>query len=119
MAAGAARASKPAVSVVTRALRERRSMAGTLRGGASAVVRRASGSMSSPRRMGSLTRVAQVTRRRHRILALFRPYRRPLASVLTLIVVSAGLGILSPFLLREVLDVALPERDKALLAKLV
>src|SRR3954449_13057076 len=68
--------------------------------------------------MGSRTRVALMSRR-SRILALFRPYRRPLASVLTLIVVSAGLGIASPFLLREVLDQALPERDKALLAKLV
>jgi ATP-binding cassette subfamily B protein len=57
--------------------------------------------------------------RRSRILALFRPYRRPLGSVLALIVLSAGLGMVSPFLLREVLDQALPERDKALLAKLV
>jgi ATP-binding cassette, subfamily B, bacterial len=57
--------------------------------------------------------------RRSRILALFRPYRRPLFSVLALIVVSAGLGMVSPFLLREVLDEALPERNRGLLAWLV
>ncbi len=54
-----------------------------------------------------------------RIAALFRPYRRPLSSVLALIVLSAGLGVISPFLLREVLDVALPERDTELLGGLV
>jgi ATP-binding cassette subfamily B protein len=59
-----------------------------------------------------------VTRRR-RIFALFRPYRRPLATVLVLIVISAGLGMGSPFLLRAVLDHALPERDKTLLGELV
>ncbi|MEA2292544.1 MAG: ATP-binding cassette, subfamily bacterial [Solirubrobacteraceae bacterium] len=57
--------------------------------------------------------------RRSRILALFRPYRRPLGSVLALIVLSAGLGMVSPFLLRAILDTALPERDHGLLAKLV
>ena len=50
--------------------------------------------------------------RGRRILALFAPYRRPLATVLTLIVFSAGIGIVSPFLLREILDQALPQRDK-------
>ena len=54
-----------------------------------------------------------------RITALFRPYRGRLGAVLALIVVSAGLGIISPFLLRDVLDVAIPENDDALLALLV
>jgi ATP-binding cassette, subfamily B, bacterial len=57
--------------------------------------------------------------RRRRILRLFTPYRRPLATVLALIVLSAGLSIVSPFLLVEILDTALPERDQGLLAKLV
>ncbi len=57
--------------------------------------------------------------RGRRITALFRPYRRPLAAVLALIVVSAALGMVSPFLLREILDEALPERDRGLLAWLV
>jgi ATP-binding cassette, subfamily B, bacterial len=57
-----------------------------------------------------------VTRR---IAALFRPYRGRLAAVLFLIALSAGLGMLSPFLLRDVLDVAIPEDDDVLLAELV
>jgi ATP-binding cassette subfamily B protein len=39
--------------------------------------------------------------------------------VLFLIALSAGLGMLSPFLLRDVLDVAIPEDDDVLLAELV
>jgi ATP-binding cassette subfamily B protein len=54
-----------------------------------------------------------------RITALFRPYRGRLGAVLGLIVVSAGLGMISPFLLRDVLDVAIPEDDDRLLAVLV
>jgi ATP-binding cassette, subfamily B, bacterial len=54
-----------------------------------------------------------------RITALFRPYRGRLGAVLLLIVVSAGLGMISPFLLRDVLDVAIPENDDGLLALLV
>jgi ATP-binding cassette subfamily B protein len=57
-----------------------------------------------------------VTRR---IAALFRPYRGRLAAVLALIAVSAGLGIISPFLLRDVLDEAIPQDDDTLLALLV
>jgi ATP-binding cassette, subfamily B, bacterial len=40
----------------------------------------------------------------HRILALFRPYRFRLSVVLVLIVISAGVSMLSPFLLRDALD---------------
>jgi ATP-binding cassette subfamily B protein len=54
-----------------------------------------------------------------RIVSLFRPYRRRLAAVSALIVVSAGIGVVSPFLLREVLDVAIPEEDVGLLSVLV
>src|SRR4051794_36443935 len=54
-----------------------------------------------------------------RIAALFRPYRRRLAVVLALIALSAGLGMVSPFLLREVLDEAIPQRDSGLLTLLV
>ncbi len=54
-----------------------------------------------------------------RITALFRPYRGRLGAVLGLIVISAGLGMISPFLLRDVLDVAIPENDDRLLAVLV
>jgi ATP-binding cassette subfamily B protein len=54
-----------------------------------------------------------------RVAALFSPYRVRLSAVLVLIVFSAGLGIISPFLLREVLDRAIPEDDLGLLAWLV
>jgi ATP-binding cassette, subfamily B, bacterial len=42
-----------------------------------------------------------------RIIGLFRRYRARLGVVCGLIVVSAGLGVVSPFLLREVLDTAI------------
>ena len=54
-----------------------------------------------------------------RIIRLFRPYRARLAGVCTLIVFSAAVGVVSPFLLREVLDVAIPEQDVRLLSALV
>jgi ATP-binding cassette subfamily B protein len=42
-----------------------------------------------------------------RIVRLFRPYRRRLSVVCGLIVVSAVLGVIPPFLLRQVLDTAI------------
>jgi ATP-binding cassette subfamily B protein len=54
-----------------------------------------------------------------RIVALFRPYRSRLGAVSALIVVSAGIGVVSPFLLREVLDVAIPRQRVGLLTLLV
>jgi len=50
-----------------------------------------------------------------RILALFKPYRLRLAAVLILIVVSAGIAILQPFLLRQALDVGLLQHDETVL----
>ncbi len=54
-----------------------------------------------------------------RIAALFRPYRARLATVLGLIAISAGLGMVTPFLLRDVLDHAIPDGDTTLLSWLV
>jgi ATP-binding cassette subfamily B protein len=54
-----------------------------------------------------------------RVARLFVPYRRRLAALLLLIGVSAGVGVVSPFLLRAVLDNAIPERDTILLSLLV
>ncbi len=54
-----------------------------------------------------------------RIGALFRPYRARLTGLLALIFVSAGLGVVSPFLLREVIDVAIPKHNTQLLSLLV
>jgi ATP-binding cassette subfamily B protein len=54
-----------------------------------------------------------------RIGRLFLPYRYRLGAVLTLILVSAGLAMISPFLVRDIFDEALPERDTELLNLLV
>ena len=54
-----------------------------------------------------------------RVARLFRPYRGRLAAVLALIAISAGLGMVSPFLLRDILDEAIPEKNRDLLLKLV
>ncbi len=55
----------------------------------------------------------------HRMLALFAAYRLRLTAVVGLIVFSAGLSMVAPFLLRGVLDSALPHRDETLLTELV
>ena len=54
-----------------------------------------------------------------RIVRLFRPYRARLGAVSALIFVSAALGVVSPFLLREVLDDAIPNENVGLLTALV
>jgi ATP-binding cassette subfamily B protein len=54
-----------------------------------------------------------------RIIRLFRPYRLRLGAVLLMILIAAAFGILPAFLLREVIDEALPERNNALLSALV
>jgi ATP-binding cassette subfamily B protein len=55
----------------------------------------------------------------HRILGLFAPYRARLGGVLALIVFSAALSMVSPFLLRAVLDRAIPHHNVTLLSELV
>lgn len=54
-----------------------------------------------------------------RVVRLFRPHRVRLGAVLSLIVISAGIATVSPFLLRGVLDSAIPKRDTTLLSLLV
>ena len=54
-----------------------------------------------------------------RIGRLFRPYRWPLAVVTAIIVASSLVGLASPFLLRAIIDTALPDRNVRLLAWLV
>ncbi|WP_338721998.1 ABC transporter ATP-binding protein [Devosia sp. XK-2] len=51
-----------------------------------------------------------------RVLALFQPYRLQFAATLLLIVVGSGVGLVAPFLLRAVIDDALPTGNLALLA---
>jgi ATP-binding cassette subfamily B protein len=54
-----------------------------------------------------------------RILRLFAPYRWRLAWVLFLIIFSSGLGMVSPFLLRDVLDKGILHHNLTLLSVLV
>src|SRR5579862_6035212 len=54
-----------------------------------------------------------------RILRMFRPYRARLGGVLALIVLAAGLNMLQPFLLRDVLNKGILGHDTTLLTWLV
>ena len=51
-----------------------------------------------------------------RVMALFRPYWKRLTLVVFVIVVASLIGLAQPFLLREVIDVALPTGNTSLLA---
>ncbi|WP_344690437.1 ABC transporter ATP-binding protein [Blastococcus jejuensis] len=50
-----------------------------------------------------------------RVAALFRPYRRQLGVVVALIVASSAIALATPFLVRLVIDEALPRQDVGLL----
>lgn len=54
-----------------------------------------------------------------RIAGLFNGYRGKLAGTLGLIIIGAGIGIVQPFLLRDVLDNAIPNKNTGLLGQLV
>jgi ATP-binding cassette, subfamily B, bacterial len=76
------------------------------------------------RRHGSKTVTADEKAQAHsvslrRIGRLFVPYRWPLAVVTAIIVASSLVGLASPFLLRAVIDNALPHQNLQLLAWLV
>ncbi len=58
-------------------------------------------------------------RDKHRILNLFRPYRGRLITVLVMIVFSSGLSMVSPFLLKAVLDKGIFHHETTLLTELV
>src|SRR3984885_8376382 len=58
-------------------------------------------------------------RDKHRILKLFKPYRLRLGAVLALIVFTAALSMVSPFLLRAVLDKGIFHHETTLLTELV
>src|SRR5688500_19882753 len=51
-----------------------------------------------------------------RVAGLFRPYRWQLSAVVALIVASSAVALATPFLVRLVIDEALPEQDLRLLA---
>ncbi|MEV4702048.1 ABC transporter ATP-binding protein [Actinoplanes sp. NPDC049316] len=78
--------------------------------------------MASPRRSATVTAAEKAQARTvslRRIGRLFTAHRRQLAVVVAIIVASSVISMASPFLLREVIDVALPHRDLALLGWLV
>jgi ATP-binding cassette subfamily B protein len=54
-----------------------------------------------------------------RVGHLFGPYRARLGALLSLIVFTSGLEVISPFLLRGVIDTAIPQHDVTLLSILV
>lgn len=54
-----------------------------------------------------------------RVLPLFAPYRKRIAVVMLLMVVASATGLAGPFLLRAIIDQALPQNDIGLLLWLV
>src|SRR4051812_1739279 len=50
-----------------------------------------------------------------RIARLFTPYRWPVLGVVAIIVAASIVGLASPFLLRGIIDTALPQQDLRLL----
>lgn len=54
-----------------------------------------------------------------RVLGLFAPYRIRIAGVAALMILASAIGLAGPFLLRAVIDVALPQHDLTLLLGLV
>ncbi|MFD7625969.1 ABC transporter ATP-binding protein [Streptomyces sp. NPDC059851] len=67
-----------------------------------------------PRRPGPGERPREL----RRIMGLFRPYRSRLVVVGLLVCASSLVGVASPFLLKEILDVAIPEGRTGLLSLL-
>lgn len=53
------------------------------------------------------------------VLALFVPYRKRIAAVMLLMVLASATGLARPFLLRAVIDEALPRNNSELLISLV
>mgnify|MGYP002719052736 CR=1 FL=1 len=54
-----------------------------------------------------------------RVAQLFRPHRATLALVIALIIATSGLTVVQPFLVRETVDVAIPQQNVHLLVWLV
>ncbi|WP_225029152.1 ABC transporter ATP-binding protein [Xinfangfangia pollutisoli] len=50
-----------------------------------------------------------------RVLGLFAPYRKRLAGVALLMVLASAIGLAGPFLLRAIIDVAVPQQDLPML----
>ena len=88
---------------------------GSTYGAAPGSMRRAFGSKPTPPPLMDPTR----ERDRGRILRLFAPYKGRLAAVLVLIVFGAVLGLVSPFLVRDAINLGIIEHKTTLLTELV
>ncbi len=64
-------------------------------------------------------RLAEAPVSLRRVLTLFRPHRARIAVVVAIIVATSIVGLAQPFLVREVVDVAIPEQDVRLLLLVV
>jgi ATP-binding cassette subfamily B protein len=64
-------------------------------------------------------RLAEAPVSLRRVLALFRPHRSRIAVVVAIIVATSVVGLAQPFLVREVVDVAIPQQDVRLLLLVV
>lgn len=64
-------------------------------------------------------RLAEAPVSLRRVLALFAPHRARIGVVVAIIVVTSVVGLAQPFLVREVVDVAIPQRDVRLLLLVV
>jgi ATP-binding cassette subfamily B protein len=80
---------------------------------------RPAGRSRSPRTVTAAEKAQAREVSLRRIGRLFLPYRWPLAVVTVIIVASSVVGLASPFLLRAVIDNALPDRNVHLLVLLV
>jgi ATP-binding cassette subfamily B protein len=78
-----------------------------------------SGRDRGPRKVSAAEKAQARQVSLRRVGALFARHRGALAAVTAIIVVSSVLAMASPFLLRAVIDRALPERDLTLLVRLV
>ncbi|GAA0224780.1 ABC transporter ATP-binding protein [Cryptosporangium japonicum] len=72
-----------------------------------------------PQKLSEAEKAQARTVSLRRIARLFRSHRWPLTVVTAIIVASSVVSLASPFLLREVIDVALPQQDLTLLVGLV
>ncbi len=64
-------------------------------------------------------RLAEAPVPMSRVLALFRPHERRIGVVVAIIVLTSLVGLAQPFLVREVVDVAIPRQDVRLLLLVV
>lgn len=71
------------------------------------------------KRAEDLAQLALAPVKINRVLALFKPHSGGIAVVVGLIVATSLLTVIQPFLVRETVDVAIPNQDVPLLFALV